>query len=177
MNLPNAITVARILLVPVFLVLAYRDSDAGAIGAFVVFFIASASDSLDGYLARKHEIISRAGEFLDPTADKLLVGSALYVLVDTRAFPLWAALVIAVREVAVQVFRTRIVRSGGTLPASSWGKAKTVLQVSMVCWWLLPWDGRNAGHWVWLGVALVTTLWSGAQYFMRREARIEGVAP
>lgn len=177
MNLPNAITVARILLVPLFVALAYGDTDAAAVGAFAVFFLASASDSLDGYLARKHQIISRAGEFLDPLADKLLVGAALYVLVDTRAFPLWAALVIAVREVAVQVFRTNIVRSGGTLPASSWGKAKTVLQIVMVCWWLLPWEDTNVGHWLLLGSALIATLWSGAQYFRRHEARIEGVAP
>lgn len=177
MNLPNAITVARILLVPVFLVLAYRDSTAAAVGAFGVFFVASASDSLDGYLARRNGIVSRVGEFLDPTADKLLVGAALFVLWDTRGFPLWAAIVIAVREIAVQIFRTRIVRSGGTLPASGWGKAKTVLQISMVCWWLLPWDGHNIGHWVWLTVALATTLWSGVQYFRRHEARIEGVAP
>lgn len=177
MNLPNAITVARILLVPLFLVLAYRDTDSAALGAFAVFLVASASDSLDGYIARKHQIISRAGEFLDPLADKLLVGAALYVLVDTRGFPLWAAVVVAVRELAVQVFRTNIVRSGGTLPASPWGKAKTVLQISMVCWWLLPWEDTNPGHWVWLGAALFTTLWSGMQYFRRHEARIEGVAP
>ncbi len=175
MNLPNAITVGRICLVPFFVVLAYSDSDTAAIAAFAVFFIASASDSLDGYLARRNQTISRAGEFLDPLADKLLIGAALVVLVDTRTFPLWAAVVIGVREVAVQILRTRVVSSGGTLPASTLGKAKTTVQILMVCWWLLPWSDRNIGHWLLLGLALVTTLWSGGQYFLRREARIEGV--
>ncbi|MEA2460350.1 MAG: CDP-diacylglycerol---glycerol-3-phosphate 3-phosphatidyltransferase [Actinomycetota bacterium] len=169
MNLPNTITIARIVLVPVFLVLAYGDSTAAAVGAFVVFLVASLSDSLDGYLARKNETISRMGQFLDPLADKLLVGAALVVLVDTRDFPLWAALLIALREVAVQILRTSIVSGGGNLPASSVAKAKTVLQISMVCWWLLPWAGPNVGHWLYLTAALIVTFWSGFEYFIRAE--------
>ena len=169
MNLPNAITIARIALVPVFLVLAYKDSKAAAIGAFCVFLIASLSDSLDGYLARKNDTISRMGQFLDPLADKLLVGAALVVLVDTRSFPLWAALALAFREVAVQILRTSIVSGGGDLPASPVAKAKTVVQISMVCWWLLPWNDTNIGHWLFLIAALATTFWSGAEYFIRSE--------
>jgi CDP-diacylglycerol--glycerol-3-phosphate 3-phosphatidyltransferase len=169
MNLPNTITIARIVLVPVFLVLAYGDSTAAAVGAFVVFLVASLSDSLDGYLARKNETISRMGQFLDPLADKLLVGAALVVLVDTRDFPLWAALLIALREVAVQILRTSIVSGGGNLPASGFAKTKTVLQISMVCWWLLPWAGPNLGHWLYLAAALVVTFWSGFEYFVRAE--------
>jgi CDP-diacylglycerol--glycerol-3-phosphate 3-phosphatidyltransferase len=177
MNVPNSITVARIFMVPLFVYLAYGDTDAAAVGAFVVFLVASLSDSLDGYLARKHQIVSRMGEFLDPLADKLLIGAALVVLVDTRDFPLWAALLIAFREIAVQVLRTQIVSGGGTLPASKLGKSKTALQIGMVGWWLLPWAGANPGHWVWLWAALITTYWSGLEYFLKREARIEGVAP
>ena len=174
MNLPNWITVGRIALIPVFLVLAYRDSTAAAVGAFGVFLVASASDSLDGHLARRWEISSRAGAFLDPLADKLLVGAALVVLVDTRAFPLWAALVIALREIAVQILRTSIVRGGGTLPASAAAKLKTVLQIVMVCWWLLPWSDPNLVHWGLVGAVLVSTLWSGAHYM--RAKRVTEVA-
>jgi len=177
MNLPNAITIARIALVPVFLVLAARDSDAAAVAAFVVFLVASLSDSLDGYLARKHQTISRMGQFLDPTADKLLIGAALAVLVATRDFPLWAAVLIALREVAVQILRTQIVSGGGTLPASPIAKSKTFVQIAMVCWWLLPWNGTNAGHWVWLVLVLATTLWSGTQYFVKASTRTEEVSP
>ncbi|MFN2525328.1 MAG: CDP-diacylglycerol--glycerol-3-phosphate 3-phosphatidyltransferase, partial [Actinomycetota bacterium] len=137
-HLPNVITVARIALVPLFLVLAYANTRAAAVMSFLVFFVASVSDLLDGYLARKQGTVSRAGEWLDPLADKLLVGAALWVLVDTRGFPLWAALLIALREVAVQILRARIVKAGGRLPAYSVAKAKTVLQLAMVSAWLLP---------------------------------------
>lgn len=173
-NLPNVITMARIGLVPLFVVLAYGHSGTTAVLSFLVFFIASASDLLDGYLARKHSIVSRAGEFLDPLADKLLVGAALWVLVDTRAFPLWAALLIAVREVAVQWLRSRIVNAGGRLPASPAAKAKTVLQIAMVSVWLLP-LGVGPVHWILLGAGLVATYWSGAAYF-NRARRIREVA-
>ncbi len=167
MNIPNGITIARIALIPVFALLAYVGSSAADTGAFFVFMVASLSDLVDGYLARRHGVESRVGKFLDPLADKLLVGVALVVLVDARAFPLWAAVVIAIREVAVQILRIRIVRTGGDLPASLSAKAKTLTQLAMVGWWLLPWDGRNAGHWALLALALATTLWSGAEYFAR----------
>lgn len=165
MNAANWITVGRIVLVPVFLVLAYLRTDAGAIAALIVFGIASASDRLDGQLARKHQMVSRLGEFLDPSADKLLIGAALWALVDLHEFPLWAALLIAVRELAVQVLRTRIVAQGGTLPSSATGKTKTVLQVVMVCWWLYPAEPGPV-HWVLLAAVLAVTLWSGGEYFL-----------
>lgn len=165
MNVPNSVTVARVFMVPLFVALSYQDSTSAAVWAFVVFFVASVSDFVDGYLARRSGTESRLGEFLDPLADKLLVGAALVVLVDTRGFPLWAALVIAAREVAVQILRTGVVQRGGTLPASSAAKLKTMLQIFMVGWWLLPWDDVNPVHWVLLAGVLVTTLWSGYEYF------------
>lgn len=168
MNLPNAITIGRIALVPLFVVLAYGETDGAALAAFAVFVVASASDFLDGYLARKSSIVTRVGEFLDPLADKLLVGAALYALVATRSFPLWAAVVIAVREVIIQVLRIRIVSTGGTLPASHLAKMKTVLQICMVSWWLLPWDDIGFAHWWWMVAALIATVASGAEYFTKR---------
>ena len=171
MNAPNAITVFRVLLVPVFVVLAYSEGAGAAVAAFAVFIAASLSDILDGYLARKYEIETRFGQFADPLADKLLVGAALYVLVDARSFPLWAALVIAVREIAVQILRTRIVAAGADLPASKTAKLKTIVQICMVGWWLLPWEETNPMHWVWLVAALIATTYTGAEYFngYRRE--------
>ncbi|HEY7874495.1 MAG TPA: CDP-diacylglycerol--glycerol-3-phosphate 3-phosphatidyltransferase [Actinomycetota bacterium] len=165
MNVPNSITVVRVFMVPVFVALSYKDSTASAVWAFVVFLTASLSDFLDGYLARRNGTESRLGQFLDPLADKLLVGAALVVLVDTRAFPLWAAIVIAAREIAVQLLRTSIVQRGGTLPASPAAKLKTMIQILMVGWWLLPWSEVNVGHWALLASVLVTTLWSGYEYF------------
>lgn len=176
MNVPNAITLFRIALIPVFVFFAYGDTGAAAVISFGTFLVASLSDSLDGYLARRNGQVSRMGQFLDPLADKLLVGAALFVLVDTRGLPLWVALIIGLREIAVQILRTQIVSGGGTLPASPAAKAKTFAQIAMVCWWLLPWDGPNAGHWLLAGVAVATTLWSGIEYFVVAQKKPEEVA-
>ncbi|MDQ3962847.1 MAG: CDP-diacylglycerol--glycerol-3-phosphate 3-phosphatidyltransferase [Actinomycetota bacterium] len=168
MNLPNAITVGRVALVPVFLVLAFRDSTSATAAALVVFLVASVSDFVDGYIARRDDTISRVGQFLDPTADKLLVGAALVVLVAQHDFPLWAAILLGLREVVVQVVRTNIVRDGGTLPSSATGKIKTVSQIVMVSWWLLPWERINLVHWILLGEALIFSFVSGIEYIVRR---------
>jgi CDP-diacylglycerol--glycerol-3-phosphate 3-phosphatidyltransferase len=173
-NLPNAITVARVALVPVFLVFAYGDSKSTEIAAWAVFLVASLSDYVDGYLARKQGTITRFGQFVDPLADKILVGAALVVLVGDEGFPLWAALVIAARELAVQVLRIRRTTGGRTMPASQFAKAKTTAQITMVSWWLLPWESTNPGHWVLLAAALVATVASGWEYFARTPAP-EGV--
>ena len=169
MNLPNAITIARIALVPVFLFFAYRDSDAAAVIAFALFLTASLSDILDGYLARRAGSITKVGEFLDPLADKLLVGAALFVLVDERSFPLWAALVIAVREVVIQVWRIKVVNAGGRLPASRFAKLKTTLQITMVSWWLLPWESVTIVHHALMVAALVATVLSGIEYLQAKD--------
>lgn len=157
-------------MVPVFVYLAYEGSKGTQIAAFIVFLAASLSDSLDGYLARKHGIVTKLGEFLDPLADKILVLAALVVLVEQREFPVVAALVILVRELAVQLLRNRIVARGGTLPASAVAKAKTVLQIVMVSWWLLPLE-IGVAHWVLLVSALVATLWSGTEYFLKARTK------
>ncbi len=171
MNWPNAITVARVLLVPVFLVLAYAGTDDTFVASLVVFGVASLSDFVDGYLARRNGITTSFGEWADPLADKLLIGAALVVLVDLRDFPLVAALVIALREVVVQVMRARIVQRGGALPASAAGKLKTVLQIVMVGWWLAPWERMNAVHWISLAAVMLVTLWSGAEYVLSTRAK------
>jgi CDP-diacylglycerol--glycerol-3-phosphate 3-phosphatidyltransferase len=168
-NVPNAITVARIALVPIFLFFAYQDSETAAYIAFVLFLIASVSDLVDGYLARKAGSITKVGEFLDPLADKLLVGAALFVLVDERSFPLWAAMVIGVREVVIQVWRIKVVRAGGRLPASRFAKLKTALQITMVSWWLLPWESLTIVHHGLMVAALVATVLSGIEYLQAQE--------
>ena len=170
MNLPNAITVARIALVPVFLVFAYRDSDAAAYLALALFLIASLSDLVDGYLARRADTITKTGEFLDPLADKLLVGAALFVLVDARSFPLWAAAVIAIREVVIQLWRIRVVNAGGRLPASRFAKIKTALQITMVSWWLLPWESITVVHHGLMIAAVLATVLSGIEYLLATES-------
>jgi CDP-diacylglycerol--glycerol-3-phosphate 3-phosphatidyltransferase len=167
-NLPNSITVARIAMVPVFLAFAFRDDTSSKVTALIVFVVASLSDSLDGYIARRDGTISRLGQFLDPTADKLLLGAALVVLVTERSFPLWAALVLAIRELVLQIYRTNVVRGGGDLPSSATAKIKTISLTLMGGWWLLPWDDRNVVHWILLGEAIIFSVVSAAEYFVRR---------
>lgn len=171
MSLPNSISVARIGLVPAFVFLGYGDSDASRIGAFVVFFVASVSDYVDGYLARRWNHDSGVGQWLDPLADKLLIGAALVLLVDELSFPAWAAAIIAAREVSIQILRIRVVRGGGRLPASPGAKIKTVVQLGMVSWWVLPWESIGFVHWLWVAAALAATVWTGVEYFVKTTAR------
>lgn len=175
-NWPNIITAARIALVPVFVLIMYTGEagsgdPATAVGSWValgVFAVAALSDSLDGYLARRWERITRVGQILDPLADKLLVGAALVALVDLRAFPLWAAIVIVLREVAVSLLRSLALRRGRVLPANSIGKAKTALQIPTVMLWLLPRAGLLAVvQDVLLVITVFVTLFSGFVYFAR----------
>ena len=176
MNLPNAITGMRIVLVGVFLGLAYAGGTGATTAALILFLVASGSDFIDGYMARRSGTESRLGQWLDPLADKLLIGAALVVLVDLRPFPLWAALVIAIREALVTVLRARITSAGGSLPASFIGKTKTVVQMAMVTWWMIPWDSVNAGHWILLALALFVTIYSGLEYVRRGVRAREAVA-
>jgi CDP-diacylglycerol--glycerol-3-phosphate 3-phosphatidyltransferase len=178
-NWANVVTFGRIALVPVFVYLMFADARGrGDLGAgttllapalaIVVFVVASLTDSLDGYLARKHNKVTRLGIFMDPLADKLLVGAALAVLVALRGFPYWAAIVIVVREVAISLLRSAALRRGRSMPASAFGKLKTATQLPMVVAWLLPREG-----WIVLlqdGLAVVAVLFtilSGMQYLSK----------
>lgn len=176
MSAANLLTASRIALVPVFAAAVIaagssgpHDSMNGASWAAVaIFALASLSDLFDGYLARRFNSVTSLGEVLDPLADKILVGAALVLLVWYRTFPLWAALVIAVREVAVSVLRSAALRRGRRMPASIQGKLKTALQIPMVIVWLFPPAGFLATiQQVALYVALTLTVVSGAAYLMK----------
>lgn len=130
MNLPNKLTMLRILLVPVFLVfISIKDIPYGKPIAIAVFIIASITDKLDGYIARSRNQITRFGKFMDPLADKLLVTSALISLVEYHIIPAWAAMIIVAREFAVTGLRSVAAAEGIVIAASAWGKAKTVTQI------------------------------------------------
>lgn len=130
MNLPNKLTMLRILLVPVFLVfISIKDIPYGKPIAIAVFVIASITDKLDGYIARSRNQITRFGKFMDPLADKLLVTSALISLVEYHIIPAWAAMIIVAREFAVTGLRSVAAAEGIVIAASAWGKAKTVTQI------------------------------------------------
>ncbi|HOA82740.1 MAG TPA: CDP-diacylglycerol--glycerol-3-phosphate 3-phosphatidyltransferase [Thermodesulfovibrio thiophilus] len=125
LNLPTSLTILRIILIPVFIMEAPTNPQFGAF----LFFIASVTDFLDGYLARKFKQITNLGIILDPIADKLLVISALIILVDIARVPAWIAIVIILREFIITVLRFYALSRGVVIPAEKAGKAKTVLQM------------------------------------------------
>lgn len=137
MNLANKITLSRIVLIPVFMVVLLSDISNNMIWATVVFVIASATDALDGYIARNRNMITNFGKFIDPLADKLLVTAALLVFVQMQIVPAWAVMIIVAREFIVTGLRTIAVAEGVVIAASIWGKVKTVTQMIAIIAMLL----------------------------------------
>ena len=132
MNLPNKITVVRVFLIPFFLFFMLTSFVPNShIIACVIFCVASASDFLDGYLARKNNLVTDFGKFMDPLADKLLVCSALICFVDFHLIPTWIAVVIIAREFIISGFRLIAVENNIVIAANIWGKIKTVVQLFM----------------------------------------------
>ena len=132
LNPANKITVSRILLIPVFIALALFQNFYAQLAALLVFVLAAATDSVDGYVARKYDMISDFGKFMDPLADKLLVTAALCVLVGAGKTSVWVLFIIIVREFVVTGLRLIAVDNGVVIAASMWGKVKTVLQIIVV---------------------------------------------
>lgn len=132
MNLPNKITIVRTLLIPVFLVFMLIEGiPYGRYLAAAVFVIASLTDFLDGYLARKYNLVTNFGKFMDPLADKLLVCSALICFVELKLMPAWIVIIIISREFIISGFRLVASDAGVVIAASYWGKFKTTAQMIM----------------------------------------------
>ncbi|OLT45060.1 CDP-diacylglycerol--glycerol-3-phosphate 3-phosphatidyltransferase [Serinicoccus sp. CNJ-927] len=173
-NLPNALTVLRILLVPLFgwLLLAEGGEDVGLRWwALVVFLVAIGTDWVDGHLARKHGLITAFGKLMDPIADKALIGMALIGLSLLALLPWWVTVVILVREVGITLMRFVVIRRG-VIPASRGGKLKTVLQAIGIAVVLAPLGGvlDTLGLWVMYAAAVVTVV-TGIDYVRQAFAR------
>jgi CDP-diacylglycerol--glycerol-3-phosphate 3-phosphatidyltransferase len=170
-NLPNAITVVRILLAPVFfwLLLADNGEDGGVrIAAALLFIVAIATDGIDGHIARSRGLVTDLGKLLDPIADKVLTGAALVGLSILAELPWWVTIVILVREIGITVFRMAVL-SDRVIPASRGGKLKTIVQSVAISLALLPlWT--FLGEWVhWLNgvtmtAAVILTVVTGIDY-------------
>lgn len=132
MNLANKITILRILMVPIFIVTLYLDINNNHIYAAIIFGIAAITDTLDGYIARSRNLITDFGKFMDPLADKLLVTAALIILVELGKIPGWVVILILTREFTITGFRVLAAAEGITIAASSWGKIKTVTQITAI---------------------------------------------
>jgi CDP-diacylglycerol---glycerol-3-phosphate 3-phosphatidyltransferase len=178
LNLPNLLTFLRALLVPVILWLLAIDTEAapgsGAISgdaarwwAFGIFVFAAATDSVDGWVARRWHGVTRWGQLADPIADKLLIIGSLASLALVGELPWWAVNVIVVREAAVTLLRVRLVSHHDlVMPASVWGKAKTASQVIAVAAFLVPGLHTTLRAWL-LHAAVLLTVWSGIEYAFR----------
>ncbi len=172
-NVPNIITVVRILFVPVFLVVLLTDAGALGTGRYVsaiLFVVLIATDSLDGHLARSRNLVTDLGKLLDPIADKALIGSALVALSLLGELWWWVTIVILVREIGITVYRFIALRDR-VIPAGTAGKAKTVAQAIAVSLLLLPlWVSLGEWYhwagWVVMGVAFALTVYSGIEYLV-----------
>lgn len=168
---PNVLTAVRVALIVPVVVLTLKRTDASSWIAFVAFGAAALTDGLDGYLARRLQLVSAGGQLWDPIADKLLVTASMVALVAVDEFPLWAAIVIVAREVAVTLLRAVATRRGRGFPASMAGKAKTGAQLLAVLFFLLPLGGGwHSVRDVMLGIAVALTVLSGLDYFRRAPA-------
>src|ERR671916_1362524 len=166
LNLPNLLTLFRILLVPVLVVALLEATPNGSLVAAIVFAAAAITDGLDGYIARASSSITTFGKVMDPIADKLLIAAALITLVSLNRVAAWVAMVIIAREFAVSGLRVAAGQQGVVIPASSLGKLKTVVQVAMVMALIAADDSGAAWVQALVYLAVLMTVVSGADYFL-----------
>ncbi len=172
MNLPNKLTVFRMLLIPFFLICFETNFPYNYLLAFIIFVVASLTDFIDGYIARRDHLITDFGKFMDPLADKLLTASALVCLTSIGFVPAWVVVIILAREFAITGLRTLAASNGVVMAAGIWGKAKTMSQMIAITLLLLYLIPQMRFGWLWITgqvmvyVATALTLWSGIDYFI-----------
>ncbi len=171
-NLANKITIARILLIPVFMafLLLKKFQPTGSYIAAAIFGVAALTDTVDGYVARFQKKVTTLGKFLDPVADKLLISAALVALVELKHLSSWVAMIIIAREFAVTGLRLVIAVKGGVIAASPWGKIKTTSQIIAIIVVIINPPiyilSKSLG-WYLMAIALILTIVSGIDYFVR----------
>lgn len=171
-NLPNTITLLRLVVIPVLFLLLLAPGRILSMIIAVLFIIASITDLVDGYIARKYNIVTTMGKFLDPVADKLVVTTAMILLIPIGRIPAWIVVVIVMRDLLVDGLRSIASAEGLVIDASRLGKQKTLCQVIAVSALLIHYDtvfgiDAHAVGIVILTIALVLTVWSGVDYFRK----------
>ena len=172
MNLPNKLSVARVLCIPAVVTLLHFPEPACRIAAAVLFIIGCLTDFLDGRIARKRNLVTDFGKFIDPVADKLLVLTTLIMLIHLGLMPAWFVIVILCRELAVDGLRMVAVTKGQVIAAGPLGKWKTACQMVLISAMLilnLPLD-RSWPLAVLAGVVILLTIVSGVDYFVRNRS-------
>ncbi|WKY46548.1 CDP-diacylglycerol--glycerol-3-phosphate 3-phosphatidyltransferase [Eubacteriaceae bacterium ES3] len=170
MNLPNKITVVRIVMIPFFIAALLIQFPYHQPIAAALFVIAALTDSLDGYLARSRNLVTDFGKFMDPLADKLLVCSALICFVQLGSVPAWMVIIIIAREFAITGLRTLAASDGIVIAASKWGKAKTISQMIAIViilinnWPFSMWNIPMGS--IMMVIATILTLISGIDYLV-----------
>ena len=171
MNLPNKLTILRTIMIPVFLIFLYIPGlgMTGDVLATAIFVLASFTDLLDGKIARKYNLVTNFGKFMDPLADKLLVCSALIALVDLDRIPAWVVIIIIAREFIISGFRLIASDNGVVIAASYWGKFKTTFQMIMIILLILNIDYpySNIVNMVIMYIALALTIISLFDYIIK----------
>ncbi len=170
-NLPNTITMVRIGIIPILFILLINPGRTLSLVIAVLFILAAITDLLDGYVARKYGIVTKLGKYLDPLADKLIVNTAMIMMIPIGRIPAWIVAIIIMRDLAVDGLRSIASTDDMVIQASTLGKQKTLCQVIAVSALLIhyPLFGANA-HAVGivvLYIALALTIWSGVDYFMK----------
>jgi CDP-diacylglycerol---glycerol-3-phosphate 3-phosphatidyltransferase len=176
LNLPNALTLVRILLVPVVVVALTVETPGGSTIAAIVFAIAAFTDGLDGYIARTRQSVTTFGKVMDPVADKLMIAAALISLVSLERLAAWVAMVIIAREFAVSGLRIAAGQQGVVIPASGLGKVKTIVQVLAVLALIAANDPDEAWVQALVYTMVAITVASGADYFLNFRRRLEEAA-
>jgi CDP-diacylglycerol--glycerol-3-phosphate 3-phosphatidyltransferase len=170
LNLANMLTLSRLVLVPLFVAALFAGDGSGNFWravATALFAVASFTDQVDGWVARKYGLITDFGKIADPIADKALIGSALIGLSLLGELSWWVTIVIAIREIGVTLLRFWVIRHG-VIPASRGGKAKTLTQVAAIVSYLLPLpESAEIVRWVLMGLALILTVATGLDYLFR----------
>lgn len=179
-NLPNILTVTRILLVPILVTVLFTKVEGKEWYGLALFLAAALTDFLDGYFARRYRVVTRLGQLLDPAADKILVASAFISLVelDPRVTPAWMVAVILAREFAVGALRN-VAASDGKVIAAGWaGKVKTAVQIVAISLLIIYNQLGEFRHLapISLWVATVVTVFSGLEYFLRYRQVLAGGA-
>ena len=172
LNLPNVLTVLRIMLVPALVVALLGNTPDGDVIAAVVFALASLTDFIDGYLARVREEVTTFGKLMDPLADKLLIVAALVALVSLHRLAAWVAMVIITRELAVTVLRLGATQAGVVMAASMFGKVKTCLQIALILT-IIAVHGQPVWVSALLYLTVLVTVLSGLDYFFGIRRRMQ----